>query len=92
MYTHTRTHTQRLEDTNPQVREAAFEAVGTLLKVVGEKPMLQYTENIDKTKMAKVQLYMFMYTCCQYRAYYNSLTSDICQVNISECQVNFADA
>ena len=23
---------------------------------------------------------------------YNSLTSDVCQVNISECQVNFADA
>ena len=45
---------QKLDDTNPQVREAAMECLGTLLRVVGDRPMGAYIENIDKTKMAKV--------------------------------------
>ena len=45
---------QKLDDTNPQVREAAMECLGTLLRVVGDRPMGAYLENIDKTKMAKV--------------------------------------
>ena len=31
-------------------------------------------------------------TTTQNRANYNSLTSDICQVSITDCQVKFADA
>ena len=46
--------TQKLDDTNPQVREAAMECLGTLLRVVGDRPMGAYVENIDKAKMAKV--------------------------------------
>ena len=45
---------QKLDDTNPQVREAAMECLGTLLRVVGDRPMGGYIENIDKTKMTKV--------------------------------------
>lgn len=47
-------HTQRMDDTAPQVREASFEAIGTLLKVVGDRPMNAYLDNVEKTKMAKV--------------------------------------
>ena len=45
---------QKLDDTNPQVREAAMECLGTLLRVVGDRPMGVYLENVDKTKMTKV--------------------------------------
>ena len=44
---------QRLDDTTPQVREAAFETIAILLKVVGDRPMNAYLDSIDKTKMAK---------------------------------------
>ena len=45
---------QKLDDTNPQVREAAMECLGTLLRVVGDRPMGVYLENVDKAKMTKV--------------------------------------
>ena len=32
-----------------------MECLGTLLRVVGDRPMGAYIENVDKTKMAKVQ-------------------------------------
>ena len=44
---------QRLDDTTPLVRDAACEVIGTLLKALGDRPMVAYTEGIDKTKMAK---------------------------------------
>ena len=47
---------QKLDDTTPQVREAAFEAMGTLLKVMGERAMTSYVESIDKAKMTKVSI------------------------------------
>ena len=50
-------HIQKLEDTNPQVREAGCEALGTLLKVLGERPLNIYFENVEKSKMAKVGLF-----------------------------------
>ena len=46
---------QRLEDTAPQVRDAACEVLGTLLKLLGDRPMVAYVENIEKTKMTKVR-------------------------------------
>ena len=45
---------QKLDDTTPQVREAAFEAMGTLLKVMGDRAMTSFVETIDKAKMTKV--------------------------------------
>ena len=45
---------QQIDSADPNVREAAFESIATLLKVVGERPMTMYVETIDKTKMAKV--------------------------------------
>lgn len=46
---------EKLDDTTPQVREAAFEAMGTLLKVMGDRAMISYVETIDKAKMAKIE-------------------------------------
>ncbi|XP_064399412.1 cytoskeleton-associated protein 5-like isoform X3 [Halichondria panicea] len=46
---------QKLDDTTPLVREAAQEALGTMLRVVGDRPMNQYLEGVDKGKMAKIQ-------------------------------------
>ena len=51
---------QRLDDTNPQVRDSAMEVLATLLKALGERAMTAYLENVDKTKMTKV-LYNYMY-------------------------------
>ena len=50
---------KQIESADPNVREAAFESIATLLKVVGERPMNLYIEAIDKTKMAKVRTYMY---------------------------------
>ena len=47
---------KQIESADPNVREAAFESIATLLKVVGERPMNLYIEAIDKTKMAKVNV------------------------------------
>ena len=45
---------QKLEDTTPQVREAGSEALGTMLRVLGDRPMSAFLEGVDKAKMAKV--------------------------------------
>ena len=45
---------QQIDSADPNVREAAFESIATLLKVVGERPMNMYIETIDKNKMTKV--------------------------------------
>ena len=45
---------QKLDDTNPTVREAGMECLGTLMRVVGDRPMNSYVENVDKSKMTKV--------------------------------------
>ena len=50
---------QQIDSADPNVREAAFESIATLLKVVGERPMNMYIETIDKTKMAKVLINPF---------------------------------
>ena len=53
---------QRLDDTNPQVRDSAMEVLGTLLKALGDRAMTSYLENVDKTKMTKVQVHVLC-TC-----------------------------
>ncbi|XP_065835694.1 cytoskeleton-associated protein 5-like isoform X2 [Oscarella lobularis] len=44
----------KLDDTHPDVRNSAAEALGVILKIVGEKGMSVYLEGIDKTKSEKV--------------------------------------
>ena len=45
---------QKLADTTPAVRDSAAEALGTALKVVGERPMTPFFADLDKIKMDKV--------------------------------------
>nr|WAW84822.1 CKAP5/XMAP215 [Halisarca dujardinii] len=45
---------QCLSDTTPTVRDAAAEALGTVLKVVGDRTMGPFLDNLDSLKMAKV--------------------------------------
>ena len=45
---------QQLGDTTPQVRDASAEALATIWKVMGDRPMSPYLEGLDKTKMTKV--------------------------------------
>ena len=45
---------QKFEDTAGPVREAAFEAIGTAMKVVGERVFGQYLDSLDKIKQDKV--------------------------------------
>jgi cytoskeleton-associated protein 5 len=45
----------RMDDTNPVVRDAACEALATVLKVVSDKPMSVYMDSLDKSKDAKVR-------------------------------------
>ncbi|RUS89220.1 hypothetical protein EGW08_003030 [Elysia chlorotica] len=42
-------------DTDPGVREASFEAVGTAMKVVSEKNMAAFLVDVDNLKMPKIQ-------------------------------------
>ena len=58
MYVYISLNLQQIDSADPVVREAAFEAIATLLKVVGERLMMAYVDTIDKTKMAKVSNYL----------------------------------
>ncbi|XP_064635641.1 cytoskeleton-associated protein 5-like isoform X2 [Lineus longissimus] len=44
-----------INDTAPEVREASFIALGTAMKVVGEKPLGPFIADIDAIKMAKIK-------------------------------------
>ncbi len=46
-----------MDDTVAGVRDAAADAIGTAMKVVGEKVMTPYIESLDKLKQDKVLLY-----------------------------------
>lgn len=48
---------KKLADTTPDVREAASEALGTALKVVGEKPMNPFIADLEKIKLDKIKEY-----------------------------------
>ena len=37
-----------------EVREASFVAIGTAMKVIGEKPLMPFIADVDSIKMAKV--------------------------------------
>ena len=43
-----------MDDTSGPVRDATAEALGTLLKVMGERPLNPFIEQLDKIKMDKV--------------------------------------
>jgi cytoskeleton-associated protein 5 len=45
------------DDGDAAVREATAEALGTLMKCCGEKPLLVFLENLDTVKMGKVKEY-----------------------------------
>ena len=52
------------------VRDAAAEALGTMLKVVGERTMGVFLDGVDDIKMAKVRTYVCTYMCvCTYVLY-----------------------
>jgi len=45
---------QSYKGSAPEVRDAAFEALGTALKVVGEKAVNPFLADVDKLKLDKV--------------------------------------
>lgn len=45
---------QQVNDSAPEVRDAAFEALGTAMKVVGEKAVNSFLADLDKLKLDKV--------------------------------------
>ncbi len=50
---------QQVNDSSPEVRDAAFEALGTAMKVVGEKAVNPFLADIDKLKLDKVKMFSF---------------------------------
>ncbi len=52
---------QTINDTSPEVRETTFEALGTAMKVVGEKAMTPFISDLDNIKLGKVAHYII---CC----------------------------
>uniref|UniRef100_A0A8C2X274 Cytoskeleton associated protein 5 n=1 Tax=Cyclopterus lumpus TaxID=8103 RepID=A0A8C2X274_CYCLU len=46
---------KQVNDSAPEVRDAAFEALGTALKVVGEKAVNPFLSDVDKLKLDKVR-------------------------------------
>ena len=47
---------QQVNDSAPEVRDAAFEALATLMKVVGERAVNPLLADVDKAKLEKVRL------------------------------------
>lgn len=45
-----------MNDSAPEVRDAAFEALGTAMKVVGEKAVNPFLTDLDKLKLDKVRI------------------------------------
>lgn len=58
---------QQVNDSAPEVRDAAFEALGTAMKVVGEKAVNPFLTDVDKLKLDKVR------TCFSFAFRLNSL-------------------
>ncbi|XP_042571145.1 cytoskeleton-associated protein 5 isoform X2 [Cyprinus carpio] len=46
---------KQVNDSAPEVRDAAFEALGTALKVVGEKAVNPFLTDVDKLKLDKIK-------------------------------------
>ena len=53
-----------MDDTSGPVRDATAEALGTLLKVMGERPLNPYIEQLDKIKMDKVCYVVMRFIRC----------------------------
>lgn len=53
-FNHTFSDQQQVNDSAPEVRDAAFEALGTAMKVVGEKAVNPFLADLDKLKIDKV--------------------------------------
>src|SRR5437762_129553 len=47
--------TKLLNDTFEPVRNAAAEALGTLMKIVGERAMIQFLDGVDDIRKAKIK-------------------------------------
>lgn len=45
-----------MNDSAPEVRDAAFDALGTALKVVGERAVNPFLADVDKLKVDKVNI------------------------------------
>ena len=45
---------QTVNESVPEVREASYQALGTAMKVIGEKHILPFLTDVDQMKMAKV--------------------------------------
>jgi cytoskeleton-associated protein 5 len=45
-----------VNDSAPEVRDAAFEVLATLMKVVGERAVNPFLADVDKAKLEKVRL------------------------------------
>jgi len=45
---------QNIDHSSPEVREAAFQATGTMLKLVGENKLHPFLADLDKLKLDKV--------------------------------------
>ena len=59
-----------MDDTSGPVRDATAEALGTLLKVMGERPLNPYIEQLDKIKMDKVIDMLYLSNRPQYSVGY----------------------
>lgn len=55
---------QQVNDSAPEVRDAAFEALGTVMKVVGEKAVNPFLADLDKLKLDKVRFIAAENVCC----------------------------
>lgn len=53
-----------MDDTSGPVRDATAEALGTLLKVMGERPLNPYIDQLDKIKMNKVCYVVMRFMRC----------------------------
>ena len=50
---------QTVNDTAPEVREGAYDALGVAMKVVSEKNIAPYLMDVDHIKMQKVRYVAF---------------------------------
>uniref|UniRef100_A0A674F663 Cytoskeleton associated protein 5 n=1 Tax=Salmo trutta TaxID=8032 RepID=A0A674F663_SALTR len=51
---------KQVNDSAPEVRDAAYEALGTAMKVVGEKAVNPFLADLDKLKLDKVRLGLYL--------------------------------
>ena len=50
-----------MDDTSAPVRDAAAEALGTLLKLLGERAMAPFVDQLDKIKIDKVLILLISF-------------------------------